>query len=434
MDPLTVGALALAALLGLLAVGVPVAVSLGTVGVAGMWLAMGSPFALAVSRTLPYGALSGYAWAVLPMFVLMGSLAAASRLTEDVFDAAEAWLGRMRGGMYLAVIAGSATFAAASGSTIVNAVVFTRLALPRMLASGYSKALSIGAITAAGTFAAMIPPSLTMVIYAIMTEQSVGRLLIAGIVPGLLTAALYAAMVGLLVRIKPSLAPNPNGHAHTLRQRLRLSARAWGMALVILLVLGGIYSGAFAPSAAGAVGAACAFVLALRRLGLRGGWLPNALRDSASISCTLLAIILGGLIFSRFLVAAGVVDAVVQSVAAHITTPTQLLVLLCVLYLILGCFIDTASMMIVTLPFTYPLIQHYGIDPVWFGVLFAKLIEIAVVTPPMGLNLFAAMSAAEGRASFQDVALGVLPFVAVDTLVLALLLVWPWLVTGVVSP
>ena len=430
MDPLTIGALALTALLALLALGVPVAVGLGGVGVAGMWLCVGQPFALAVARTLPFGALSGYAWAVLPLFVLMGSLAAAARLTEDVFDAAEAWLGRMRGGMYMAVIAGAAAFAAASGSTIVNAVVFTRLALPRMLALGYSRTLSIGAITAAGTFAAMIPPSLTMVIYAIMTEQSVGRLLMAGVVPGLITAALYAAMVALLVRLRPSLAPAPGGAPPTLAQRLRASARAWGMALVVVLVLGGIYSGSFAPSAAGAVGAAGAFALALWRLGPRGPWVSRALRDSASISCTLLAIIVGGLLFSRFLVAAGVVDAVVQAVAAHVHSATGLMLLLCALYLALGCFIDTASMMIVTLPFTFPLVRHYGIDPIWFGVVFAKLIEIAVVTPPMGLNLFAAMSASKGQASFRNVALGVLPFVAVDTLVLALLVAFPWLATG----
>lgn len=433
MDPLIIGAIAFGAVLCLLFLGIPVALGLGMAGVVGLWLVMGDVFALSIAQTLPFGALSNYTWAVLPMFVLMGNFAAAGGLTDDVFEAAEMWLARLRGGMYLAVIAGSASFAAASGSTIVNAVVFTRLALPRMLARGYSRVLSIGSITAAGTFAAMIPPSLTMVIYAIMTEQSVGGLLLAGVIPGLLSAALYAGMILTIVRVNPGLAPRTDGMHTALAPRLRALRKTWGMAALVCLVLGGIYTGAFAPSAAGAIGAAGAFVLAVRRKGLHNKWVLNSLTDSANISCSLLAVIVGGLLFSRFLVAAGVIDAITVTVAEHITTRWELLTALCIMYMLLGCVIDTASMMIVTLPFVYPLIRNYGIDPIWFGVVFTKLIEIAVVTPPVGLNLYAAMAAAGKDVTFRDVALGVLPFVCMDAITLVLLLAFPALSTWLPS-
>jgi tripartite ATP-independent transporter DctM subunit len=429
MEPLTAGIFALFALVVMLALGVPVAVALGLTGFAGLTLSADVNFALATCRTLPYSAFSNYTWAVLPLFVLMGSFASQSRITVDVFEAARLWLVRIRGGMYLAVIAGSAMFAAAGGSTIVNAVVFTRLALPRMADAGYSRALSAGCITAAGTFAAMIPPSLTFVIYAMLTEQSVGRLLIAGIIPGLISAALYASTVLILVRVRPALAPEPPDKSPPFTQRLAALKGVWGIALLVVIVLGGLYAGIFPPSGAGAAGAFGAFILAAVKLGLKRKWLSDCLSDSASVACRLFAIILGGLVFSRFLAVSGAIDALTSAMTGFIETPLALVISLSVLYLVLGCFIDTASMMIITLPVVYPLISKFGIDPIWFGVVFVKLIEIAVITPPVGLNLFAALSAADGRANYRDITKGVLPFLAADAVTLALLIAYPALST-----
>ncbi len=302
MEPAHMGLMAAAGLLLLLAAGVPVAVSLGLTGLGGLWWVAGPRFALSMAQTLPYAVVAKYAWAVLPLFVLMGSLAAASGITMDLFRAANLWLSRLRGGLYLAVIAGSAGFAAASGSTVVNAVVFTRLALPEMIRHGYSRSLSLGCICAAGTFAAMIPPSLTMVIYAI---------------------------------------------------------------------------------------------------------------------------IVGGLFFSRFLVVAGAVDAFANTVSGFIHSAGGVLVVFSLMYIVLGCFLDTASMMVITLPFVFPVVTAYGIDPIWFGIIFVKVIEISVITPPVGLNLYAVMSAAGKDAAFGDLAKGVVPFLAVDLVTLALLVVFP---------
>ena len=212
MEASTVGYLCVAMLAAGLVLGVPVAVALALAGIYGMWAGAGYAFLAGQMASLPYAVTSNYAYAVLPLFVLMGILAERSGITEEVFRAADVWLRRMRGGLYQAVVVGSAVFAAISGSTIVNAVVFTRLAFPQMLRYGYNRSLSIGAIAAAGSFAAMIPPSITMVIYAIITEQSVGQLLIAGIVPGVLTAAVYMAGLWLMVRIRPDLAPAIGDH------------------------------------------------------------------------------------------------------------------------------------------------------------------------------------------------------------------------------
>jgi tripartite ATP-independent transporter DctM subunit len=327
------------------------------------------------------------------------------------------------------VIAGSAGFAAASGSTVVNAVVFTRLALPEMLKYKYSRSLSLGCICAAGTFAAMIPPSLTMVIYAIITEQSIGKLLLAGVIPGIISAILYAVLILTLVRFKPSLAPAIPQERFSLMDRIRSLKGVWGIALLILLVLGGIYSGLFPPSGAGAVGAFGTFAIALFKLGPKKSWLMEGLRNSAAVACTIFTILIGGLIFSRLLVITGVITEFTQFVTVHIHTAAGIMVAFSLMYIIMGCYLDTASMMIITLPFVFPVIVQYGINPIWFGIIFVKVIEISVITPPVGLNLYAVMSGAGKDANFRDLVFGVIPFIMMDLFTLAILIIFPGLST-----
>lgn len=425
MDPLTIGYLSIGALLILLFLGAPVGVALGLAGIGGMYLGVGEAFVFGQLRTLPYAVTSSYAYAVLPLFVLMGIFAEASGLTHDLFRAADIWLRRVRGGLYQAVVVGSAVFAAISGSTMVNAVVFTRIAYPQMLRFGYSRSLSIGSIAASGSFAAMIPPSITMVIYAIITEQSVGKLLIAGIVPGILTAAVYMLGIAVMVRVRPDLAP-PIELKASWRERFLALRWLWGVAFLVALVIGGIYTGAFPPSAAGAVGAAGALLVAVMRLrGRIFPALPPALRDAASISCIIFVILIGGLLFSRLLVVSGVIDEFVTLITALAGSPLKFLILSAILYLVLGCFLDTTSMMVVTLPFVFPVVQHFDIDPIWFGIILVKLIEISVITPPVGLNLFAVMGAVDSQTRFSHVVRGVVPFIAMEMVVLALLIMFP---------
>ena len=429
MDPLTIGYASVAALFLLLVLGIPVGVAMGLLGFVGLYAGFGEAFAFGQLTTLPFAVTSNYAWAVLPLFVLMGVMAQESGVTARLFRAADLWLREFRGGLYQAVIVGSAVFAAVSGSTIVNAVVFTRLAYPEMAAAGYAKSLSLGAIAAAGTFAAMIPPSITMVIYAILTEQSVGTLLIAGVIPGMLTAFVYLAGIVVTVRIKPRLAPPVQRRAN-LPEKVRSLAYVWPIAALLVLVLGGIYSGLFPPSAAGAVGALGALCLALQQNRWRPhGWLLRALEDAAAISCIIFVILVGGLLFSRMLVVTGVIDGFVDIIVDLAGSPLRFLVIVSLMYIVLGCFLDTASMMVVTLPFVFPAVVDLGIDPVWFGIILVKLIEISVITPPVGINLFAVLGAADGQVSYTQIVNGVLPFLLFELIVLALLIAIPDLAT-----
>ncbi len=429
MEPLTIGYSGAGLLFVFLAAGIPVSISMGVIGIGGMLLGAGPLLTMGQLQVLPFWVVNNYGFAVLPMFVLMGVLAEASGVTAQVFHAADVWLRRFRGGLYQAVIVGSAIFAAISGSTIVNAVVFTRIAFPQMMKFGYNKSLSIGAIAGAGSFAAMIPPSITMVIYAIMTEQSVGQLLIAGVIPGILTAIVYLGGIYVMVRVKPSLAP-PIDVPVTWPERWRAAGDVWPILMLMMLVLGGIYSGLFPPSAAGAAGAFGAFCLAVhKKRGLRGGWLVPALQDAASISCIIFVILIGGLLISRMLAVVGVIDDMVGQITAIASTPVMFMIMASILYIVLGCFLDTTSMMVVTLPFLFPVVTALDIDPIWFGIVLVKLIEISVVTPPVGINLFAVLGAVGKQADFRHVALGVIPFIFLDLIVLALLIVFPELAT-----
>ena len=428
MDPVHIGYLSAVLLLLLLALGVPVAVALGSIGIGGLLLGVGSNMTIAQLSSLPFTVVNNYDFAVLPMFVLMGVLAEASGITQQLFYMSSLWLRRLRGGLFHAVVVGSAVFAAISGSTIVNAVVFTRIAYPEMLRYGYSPSLSIGCIAATGSFAAMIPPSITMVIYAIMTDQSVGRLLIAGVVPGVVTAVVYLAGISVMVRIRPSLAP-PLSEPVSARERWRATAGVWPVFVLIVLVMGGMYSGLFPASAAGAAGACGAFLFAVQKKRGLGRWLPPVLQDAAAVSCVIFVILIGGLLLSRMLVVVGVIDHVVAAVTSLASTPLRFMILVSILYLVLGCFLDTTSMMVVTLPFLFPVVVALKIDPIWFGIILVKLIEISVLTPPVGLNLFAVQSASGGLASFQQVVRGVMPFIALELVVLALLVAVPELTT-----
>lgn len=428
MDPLVIGYGTVVVLVIALASGIPVAVAMGATGIGGMLLAAGPALTLGQLRTLPFAVVNNYDFAVLPMFVLMGVLAETSGITSQVFYAADLWLRRLKGGLYQAVVVGSAVFAAISGSTIVNAVVFTRIAYPEMLKYGYSRSLSIGCIASTGSFAAMIPPSITMVIYAIMTDQSVGQLLIAGIIPGILTAIVYLVGIYFFVRWKPSLAPAITGPV-TWRQRWRAASQIWPVAILILFVMGGIYSGLFPPSAAGTAGAFGAFCIAAWKKKGIGKWLSPTLQDAASISCVIFIILIGGLLLSRMLVVVGVIDLIVEHVTAIASTPLRFMILASILYLVLGCFIDTTSMMVVTLPFLFPVVVALDIDPIWFGIVLVKLIEISVITPPVGVNLFAVLGAAGRKTNFKDLVVGVVPFIGLELIVLAILVAFPDLAT-----
>lgn len=430
LDPLSIAGLFTGAMLLLMALGVPVAISLGIAGLSGLYLIGGQALAIGQLYSVSYSVTANYAFAVLPTFLFMGNLAMASGMASELYNAADRWLGHLRGGLYLATISGATGFAAISGSPLVNATVFTRLSLPEMLKLGYSKSLSGACIASAGTLAALIPPSVGMVVYGILTEQSIGKLMIAGIVPGIITAIGYCVMVSVMVRINPSLAPADRPKAPR-SERWRALGNTWSIILLFLFIMTGIYGGFFSPSAAGAAGAFGALVIVAARRRLTMGMLGEAMMRSAETTAMLFIIIIGGMIYSRMLVLSGFVTGVVDFTEALNLTPTMLLLIIAAMYIVLGCFMEGLSLQLVTIPFVYPIIVAAGIDPIFFGILVIVIIEIGAITPPVGLNLFATVGASEGALRIEDIVRGILPFVLFNVVLLTIFILFPKLVLWV---
>ncbi len=430
LDPLSIAGLFTGGMLLLMALGVPVAIALGIAGLAGLYLIGGQALAIGQLYSVSYSVVANYAFAVLPTFLFMGNLAMASGMASELYNAADRWLGHLRGGLYLATISGATGFAAISGSPLVNATVFTRLSLPEMLKLGYSKSLSGACIASAGTLAALIPPSVGMVVYGILTEQSIGKLMIAGIVPGIITAIGYCVMVSVMVRINPSLAPADRPKAPR-AERWRALGNTWSIILLFLFIMTGIYGGFFSPSAAGAAGAFGALVIVAARRRLTLGMLGETMMRSAETTAMLFIIIIGGMIYSRMLVLSGFVTGVVDFTEALNLTPTMLLLIIAAMYIVLGCFMEGLSLQLVTIPFVYPIIVAAGIDPIFFGILVIVIIEIGAITPPVGLNLFATVGASEGALRIEDIVRGILPFVFFNVVLLTIFIIFPELVLWV---
>lgn len=426
-DPITIAGLFTLAMLVLMAVGVPVAMSLGIAGIAGLYVIGGLPLALGQLYSVSYSVSANYAFAVLPTFLFMGNLAMASGMATELYTAADKWLGHFKGGLYLATIAGATGFAAISGSPLVNATVFTRLSLPEMLKLGYSKPMSGACIASAGTLAALIPPSIGMVVYGILTEQSIGKLMIAGIVPGIVTALGYCVMVSAMVRLNPALAPAGRARAPR-RERWGALGNTWSIILLFVFIMSGIYGGLFSPSAAGAAGAFGALLIVAFRGRLTAGMLGNTLMRSAETTAMLFIIVIGGMIYSRMLVLSGFVTGIVDFTQGLDISPTVLLLVIGFMYIILGCFMEGLSIQLVTIPFVYPIIVAAGVDPIFFGIMIIIIIEIGAITPPVGLNLFATVGASEGLLRLEDIVRGILPFVLLNVVFLVFVILFPDLV------
>jgi C4-dicarboxylate transporter DctM subunit len=410
-----------------LALGVHIGVALGLAGFLGIFLTVGPDAAAAQLGTIPFSTTNSFTLAVIPLFILMGSFATQAGIVSELFRAAYLWLGNLRGGLAMATVMSSAAFGAASGSTIVNAAVFTKMAMPEMTRFGYDVRLSAGCIAAAGTLAALIPPSILMVIYGVITEQSIGKLLIAGIIPGIVTAFLYCGGVYLLARWRPDLAPRADIGVNW-GERWRSLYGVSGVLVLFVIVVGGIYGGYFPATYAGAVGAAGAFVIALwkRRLGL--GSLTEVLKEAAVTTSVIFIIVVGGMLFARFLTYSGLVDIISRELLSLGTGKYTYLIGYVVLFTILGCFIEPIAIMVMTLPIMYPVMKAQGFDPIWLGVVSVKLAEIGVLTPPVGLNVFVVKSSSPVPVTLGQAFTGVIPFIALDFLSLVLYVMFPQMI------
>lgn len=424
VDAGTAGLIVAALLVFMLVMGVHIGVALGLGGFLGILLATNPQAALAQLATVPFSTTNSFTLAVIPLFILMGALASQAGLTRDLYRAAYSWLGRVAGGLAMATTLASAAFGAACGSTIVNAAVFTKMAMPEMTRFGYDKRISAGCIAASGTLASLIPPSILMIVYAVITEQSVARLLVAGLIPGLMSAAVYMIGIYLIAKRYPELCPIPD-ERFTLRQKVASLKGVWGISFLFIIVIGGIYLGLFVPTYAGAVGAFGAFLIVAFKRKLSRKVLIETFKDAGITTSTIFIIVIGGIIFARFLTYAGLVRDISDWMLALELAPIIYLLGFALLYIVLGMLIDPIAIMVMTLPLMFPVMTSVGYDPIWLGVIAIKLAEISLITPPVGLNVYVVRSASPVPLRLEEVFAGVTPFLVMDLVTLGLLIAFP---------
>ncbi len=423
MDSVTIGILGTVALSLMLVSGMRIAYATALCGFVGLWIIRGYGPAAGLAGLMPYAETSHYTLLVLPLFVLMGFLSYYAGITRDVFWTARQWLGHLPGGLAIATIFGCAGFAAACGASTASAAVMGRVALPELKKFGYDDKIAAGCVAAGGTLATMIPPSVIMVIYGFISEQSIGALLLAGIFPGLLSALTYSIMLYIRFKLNPALGPPVTGI--TWAERFKSVQGVWGIAVLITIVLGGIYTGFATPSEAAGIGALGAFVMALRRMRL--GDLKLALLDTARTSAMIFAIIVGVLIFVRFLAFSGMPSTLANAIIGLDVNRYVILVAILALYLVLGMFLDGIGMLLLTIPIVLPAVIGLGFNPIFFGVLVVRMIEIGLITPPVGLNVYVLKGVAPDI-SMGDIFRGCGWFVVVDIINVAILIAFPQII------
>lgn len=411
----------------LLAVGVPVSFSLGIAGTLGLLLSVGPQATSSMLATVPYRTGTDFLLTTVPTFIFMAELLAGGRIARDLYGAMFAWLGRIRGGLAIATTIASGGMGAMTGSSTATAATFSAVAVPHMREYGYKDRLSVGSIAAAGTLASIIPPSVALIIYGISTETSIGELFSAGVIPGIITVFAYATVIYLWVRVKPDLAPG-RPESMRVKQKLKALVRIWPTLVLVLLVLGGIYSGTVTPTEAGALGACGALVLSVAFGGMRAKEFKQAVTRTVETTTMIISIVIFANIFGYFLTATQIAPRIVTAIEASGFPPLLVLVLVALLYLVLGTFMDQIAILVVTLPITFPLVTSLGYDAIWFGILVIKLGEIGLVSPPVGLNVYVAAGAAP-NVKLTEAFRGVFPFIAAELMLVVVLVLFPSLAT-----
>jgi tripartite ATP-independent transporter DctM subunit len=403
-----------------------IAFATALVGFVGLWIMKNAGVAGNVLGFLPHAIVAHYSLSVIPLFIIMGYYAFYAGLTDDIFFAARQWVGHLPGGLAIASVFGCAGFAACTGASTASAAIMGRVAIPEMRKYGYHPRLAAGVVAASGTLASLIPPSVILVIYGIITEESIGALLIGGFIPGVISAAIYAGMIYTRVKISPELGKlQPNA---SWKAKFYALKGTWGVLVLIFLIIGGIYSGVFTPTEAGGAGAFSAFLMALfmRRLTLER--LKESLLETGRTTIMIFSIIVGVLIFVRFLALSGLPSTFTEFVLALPVPRLVILILILCIYVFLGMFLDAIGMMMLTLPIVFPAVVALGYDPIWFGIIVVKMCEICLITPPVGLNCYIVRSVAPDI-PLEEIFRGIIPFVAMDVLTVALFIAFPDIIT-----
>jgi tripartite ATP-independent transporter DctM subunit len=422
MTDFAIGLIGLGAMFVLMILRTPVGMAMLVVGFFGVWVLNGSRAANAVLLTETFSAASSYSLTVIPLFILMGNVASAAGFSSRLYEAAFAWVGRLRGGLASASIMGCAAFAAVSGSSVATAVTIGRVALPQMKRFGYSDSLATGAIAAGGTLGFLIPPSTGFVVYAILTEQSIGQLFMAGILPGLLLTALFMLTI-TLVTLRDESA-GPRGAAVPFAERFVALLRALPLLLVIVVSIGGIYMGVFTPVEAAGIGAGFVILMAVFSGKLDRTSATRAVSDTVRTTAMLYLIIIGASVLNPFLALTHVPATLGEAMTSIGLGPYGVLFLILLTYVVLGMFMDGLAMLVVTTPIFFPIVMGLGFDPIWFGVIAVIVIEMGMITPPVGINVFVVKSVA-GDVPMSTIFRGVLPFWFAMAACLLLIVLFP---------
>ena len=419
-----IGISGLIILLVLLALRMPIAFSLGLVSLVGIALIRGPVPAVSMLETLTFSFIAHWSLSAVPMFLLMGNVAFKSGLTQSLFRAATLWLSALPGGLAIASTAACAMFAAASGSSIATASAMGRIAIPEMLRYKYDPGLATGTVAAAGTLGSLIPPSILIILFAIFAEASIGKMLIAGIIPGLLTALMFIVMIMIRCKLNPKLAPKIEGGV-TWGERFSILAEVWPLPVLTIGVLGGIYSGIFTPTEAGAGGALIAFIIAGAQRKLTWEVFKDSVLESLKATSMIFLIALGGIMLTRFMAISGVPAALSSLLGDLATDPVMLVLAASVIFIVLGMFLDAIGLMLLTLPVLLPLFEASGADIIWFGILVIKFLEIGLVTPPVGLNVYIIKGVVGDTVPLEAIFKGVFWFILADIFTLGLLIAFP---------
>lgn len=416
-------------LLILLGIGLPVAFAMGVSGTIGLYMLGGIDLVMGILGTSPYRTSASFLFTTLPLFIFMAEIISATNITRDLFNAAHKWLGHLPGGLGIATVMACALLGAMSGSSTASAAAMSSIAIPEMVKFNYKKYMAAGVVAIGGTLAIMIPPSIPMIVYGITTETSIGKLLIAGVFPGLLTALFYSVGIIGWVKFDPEVAPLISPYSW--RERFLSLKELWPVLVLIILVIGGMYSGFVTATEAAAVGAFGALMigLATRRLTWRN--FTIAVKATLRSSTMIFTIIIGAMVLGYYMTVSLLTQQTISFIANLPVGKWGIMVIVVVLYLILGCFMDQIAILLLTLPLTFPLVTGLGFDPIWFGVIVIALAEIGLVTPPVGMNSYVVSSVS--KVSLEDTFKGAGIMLLFEAVVLIILLAFPKISTWLPS-
>lgn len=423
----TIGIFGIVLAVALIFIKTPIGVALGAASLIGIVLLTDIPITLSIIATTPFDYLGNWALSAVPMFLFMGYICTEMNLTRGLFEAMRVLLCRLPGGLAVASVGGCALFAAASGSSVATSAAMARIAVPEMIRYNYDKGLAAGTIAASGTLGSLIPPSILMILYGVYVNVSIGKLFIAGVIPGLLTAMAFALMIVGRAVITPRITGGRYDRSQTVdpKERWRVLGEAWELPVIILCVLGGIFLGIFTPTESAAIGSALCLALAV----IKKRFTFNALRKtiSASISGTLsiFMILIGAAFFAKFLALSKIPDSFASLILSVNHETWWILCAIALLYLFLGMLIDSISLLYISLPLVYPLIMDAGFDLIWFGIIAVKLLELGMITPPVGLNVYVVKGSLGNDVTLEQVFRGITWFLVTDLIILAVLVLFP---------